>query len=389
MSSINILQISRSLLKDHLNLKEEEIDSLYPNINHNLAKPEGVFKKLYAVVGREKKFDNFDRYIQENILIKKRTQLGFNFKQSSHDTASLEVLIVLLLLAIGKHQNSGFYKLLAHRLAKKAQIKSFSKKISSLSGNVHKTSQNTSDTALISFITFQIDTYFHRSLLLLNHLFPEAKSIFLKRYSLDDFKSKNPLTQFFNFIRHEINIGNNKNAQLREILLIEYEKLKLFWTYEAQNENYLKKCYWDREHFFKLNDDDILNIILVVDPTLRKYQSNWNWSLKEIDAIRYKFVDNLNHDKEDYFFVFHQMHFIDSKIKTNVFEYPISDYEYILLELCETPKDVKIILHEFVQMLEISSESDFQSLKQNIIKLIQNAVYMKYLVSPKALALLP
>ena len=112
-------------------------------------------------------------------------------------------------------------------------------------------------------------------------------------------------------------------------------------------------------------------------------KTKWKWIDDEMEWFMNRFQPNENLKKEPstYYALLQVTSQFDTKKYTYVHERPISEYTYIILDLFEYEVIIQEVLEEFSTLFEITSEAEYQSVKNLVLKIVKDAIFNQLLVA--------
>lgn len=197
-----------------------------------------------------------------------------------------------------------------------------------------------------------------------------------------DIDDLNQLSRKFN---EDISVSDNLYLDaLKEIFAIEKEKLVLRDSKKTVKLIFCKEKFLNehREKLLFLPFEKLKDISLVVNPMIETYESDWKWHEREAFQNLFDIKHNLTINRGDYFFLLEKTGTFDVLLDTNVFEFPLTEYQYFLLRLFNKPKKVKIVLKDFYKFFDIKNFTEnieFCTLTEKIIK---ELVFRRFIVIP-------
>lgn len=224
-----------------------------------------------------------------------------------------------------------------------------------------------------------IETYYPRSI-----IFAKAIDLNLLENLTSEKKStpKAIINTFYDKIRERIKEKKDFLRMLQEILDIEREKavLKDDSTILSSIQEYESKHDFKREKLLSANIE-LANIKFQLSPFVTTYESYWNWVVRETEVENFDIRDNLNNQPEDYYFLFQRTGTYDDILDNNVFEFPLSKYQYFLLEIFESQKTISNASEEFSQVFEYATKNERKEFEDLTLSLIRDLIFRKFIVS--------
>ncbi len=221
-----------------------------------------------------------------------------------------------------------------------------------------------------------ITLHFRRTIDILKHLDLYSSFIQNKRIVQSTILFQNEMNKLLNATYDE----NKKLSPLLEIYSIEKEKFQSITQKQTLKEvlNWEIKICMEREHILNGQLNDYFNDKFKINPHLQLYQSYWNWNDIFFSKTRKDYSETIK-SKGDFFFIFQKTGSFDEILKSNIIETYISEYEYFILSLFETPTTLKSAIRRFQREFENISEEDKDSLNQIIIILLKKLVFQTFI----------
>jgi hypothetical protein len=225
-------------------------------------------------------------------------------------------------------------------------------------------------------------THFRRTLELLDTLRVLAEK-------LKGFPNERHPKQITDWFLH-INIENvfksilseKEYHMLYEIYSIEKEKLLLKTGIEdltpiLSKESELLK---EREKMLNSSLKELMGSSLMIGPFINTYESYWEWIVRESALDKFKMEELIDQEPATYYFGFEKCGTYDVITDTNVFEFSLTEFQYILLRLFEEENSVSKVLERFYEIFEVESEQERNELYMRTEKMLRLLIYRRLLV---------
>ncbi|MGB5821927.1 MAG: hypothetical protein WBG90_20760 [Saonia sp.] len=171
-------------------------------------------------------------------------------------------------------------------------------------------------------------------------------------------------------------------TKLREIYAIEKEKVK-----HRDSEETVTKLYesektqtLQRESMLKMDFIQLLNINLIKNPAITTYESDWEWIVKEENLYLFDVKKIQKAAQKDHFFLFERTGTYNGFLDTNIFEYPLNEYEYILLEIFEKAMTGSNAINKFFGLFVTETKDEEQQFFGLSEKLLRNLIFKRFVV---------
>ena len=219
--------------------------------------------------------------------------------------------------------------------------------------------------------------YFTRTILLASHL----NNDFLK--IINEFKEpENKENLLILFKKHLESIAFDKyNSLIQEVLEIESKKYNLKNKMEEilKIKSLEKFLNWHREIILSLDFAELSNIKFIQNNLIHLSQSNWEIALDEYWNASIV-LNNLSKPPKQHYFLFQQTGHYDSILETNVVEYKLSKYEYFLLQQFYKPKELIIVIKDFIDVFEVQSSVEYNALYSEIRHMLKIMIFNKLII---------
>lgn len=200
-----------------------------------------------------------------------------------------------------------------------------------------------------------------------------------------DIKENEPAS-FNHFSRYFLNLidsNSEKNIAtiLKELLAIETEKYELKSTAEERKTilNFEDQLDSVRNQLLSEHEQSFLEKKLHVSPYIHTYESHYRWILEENDVMKFDIAQNLEASPGDFYFLFQKIGYYDELLNSNIFEFPLNQYQYLLLQLFEQPLIVEEAIAEFMLRFDIATVKEEEQLKVLSLNLIKNLLFRKFI----------
>lgn len=167
---------------------------------------------------------------------------------------------------------------------------------------------------------------------------------------------------------------------VREVLSIEYEKIKLKDNPDTIRKisKYEKKWNEKRDEIFSLSIIDFMGLTLTASPLAKTYESNWE--IVSVYPSSSYVTTNVSKEKNDFYFLFQRIGILDRLSQNNIVEYPLDRFEYVIFELFENSKSVSSALGEFVLLFDCDAPDERKEIEKRYLKIVKSAVFRKFLI---------
>ncbi len=194
--------------------------------------------------------------------------------------------------------------------------------------------------------------------------------------------------QLYRHIKKRAIPKSKNHALLHQIYSIEKEKKELRNTQTERFGIFQKEkfIYELREKYLDCAPESYLDSAFCKNPFVFTYESDWNWSMKDLDEEPRVLEKLLSADKSDIYFVFQQTGSYDELSQSNILELPITEYEYFLIYLFEDPKTISAAMKSFQFEFDVNTEEELAQLRQVTLSLIQELIYKTFIVPTAALS---
>jgi hypothetical protein len=171
--------------------------------------------------------------------------------------------------------------------------------------------------------------------------------------------------------------------QFQEICAIEQEKYAIRDAKNTVKEIYnedLLNCQ-KRNQLLAQPFGNLLHKKFVVSPFVTTYEADWKWIVREAYAESLEIQKIINSNAQDHYFVFQRSGMFDDAADTNVLEFPLSEDQYFMLRLFESPNTILENSNRFISQFEIASEEELQQLLSFTESLLRELIFRTFLVA--------
>ncbi len=170
--------------------------------------------------------------------------------------------------------------------------------------------------------------------------------------------------------------------KLKEIYAIEKEKLALRDSKKVTDTIFRKELSYniEREKLLSLNFPELQDTMLVLNALATTYESDWKWCERDPFQAVFDFKKILGTEKDDHYFLLEKTGTFDGLLDTNVSEFPLTEYQYFLLQLFEKPTKVKDVLMEFFKVFEVANSEEAKELSVLTEHLIRDFIFRRFIV---------
>lgn len=171
--------------------------------------------------------------------------------------------------------------------------------------------------------------------------------------------------------------------KIKEIYAIEKEKLKLRDSIKIVRNIFEKEALYniEREILLKLPPGERSQITLKINSLISIYEADWKWSEREPFEKIFNLKKILITKKADHYFLLERTGTFDFISDSNVCEFPLTEYQYYILQVFEKSKKVKDVLSDLAQLLDVTDEIErieFFILTEKVIKYL---VFKRFIVA--------
>ncbi|MEM8507212.1 MAG: hypothetical protein AAF717_05250 [Bacteroidota bacterium] len=192
-----------------------------------------------------------------------------------------------------------------------------------------------------------------------------------------------------NDLYNQFNAGINSSKssylnRIKEIFAIEKEKLRLRDSKEVIERIFKKEMLYniEREKLLFLSLEELQEKTLGINPLVNIYESDWKWFDNDPFRGMFDLKEILNTEKSDHYFLLEKTGTSDALLDSNVFESPLTEYQYFLLQLFEEPKKVKDVITEFIKVFEVSSVKEKEELLVLTENQIRELIFKRFILIP-------
>ncbi|XLS28334.1 hypothetical protein ACJD0Z_14140 [Flavobacteriaceae bacterium M23B6Z8] len=208
---------------------------------------------------------------------------------------------------------------------------------------------------------------------------------FCKAYEARAFLNTNPLKDFYRYVKSSYQKSDLPGSQqLVEIVRFEYQKIRLQKSIKNMDLFIIEDlvAVERRDQLLQQAIADLWQTTLKLNQHLMILQTQWRWVVEEIDLFRNSFdvLENLKQPASNHFEIVYANSQYDIRRRTFVHEKPLTEYQYIVLDLFEYPVTVREVFEEFQKLFEISSPAELQSVQNVFLKIVRDAVFDRFLV---------
>lgn len=171
----------------------------------------------------------------------------------------------------------------------------------------------------------------------------------------------------------------------QEIYSIEEEKLSLKNNKEALEGIFKEEIVWNLERDRILNSDfeDIINLTFKMNPNMQIYESYWEWIVRESEFKEFALEEIISEEASDFYFGLERCGTFDAVTDTNIFEFPLTEFQYIVLRLLEEPSVVEEVLQSFYSMFDVTTDLEKKELERKAEKIFRQLIYRRCIVLKK------
>ncbi len=177
--------------------------------------------------------------------------------------------------------------------------------------------------------------------------------------------------------------GSHKK-KIKEIYAIEKEKLKLRDSITTVESIFKKEALYniEREKLLNLSLKELSQIPLKINSLISIYEADWKWFEIEPFEKIFDIKKILVTKKSDHYFLFEKTGTFDSIYDTNISEFPLTEYQYYVLQLFEKKRDVKNVINDFIQLFDITNQKEEIEFFVVVEKLMKELIFRRFIVSP-------
>ncbi|WP_299529596.1 hypothetical protein [Ulvibacterium sp.] len=205
----------------------------------------------------------------------------------------------------------------------------------------------------------------------------------LKKVSGTNFDNfETDLKNLFSIVNSETKLNQNYLEMLCEIQAIEMKKFRL-----RDVERTIEKVFREdirlsaeREKLLLMDHKSLNNIRFILNPMVEIYESFWEWTVKESRQKSFNLENVLKEGKGDYYFLFERTGVYDQWLDTNVFEYPLTQYQYFLLQLFGEEREIQSVTNEFIETFDTFTLEEEQELLILTRRLIKEHIFKKHII---------
>lgn len=228
-------------------------------------------------------------------------------------------------------------------------------------------------------MTAKTNIYFERTLSFLRYL-----KFYVKVSSkLGIVKDSNEFyIMFSDYLKLHSHLDVGVLERLNEILEIENQKMVFRNSYDEICDIFNKEianCK-TRDKILANPIEPILDSRFVISPQVETYESNWKWIVSERYNQSLNFDEILKCKKGDYYFLLQQTGTYDALLESNIFEFPLTDFQYFLLVQFEKPCKISTAMEVFQQEFDIDSDTEKIQLQNVTEKLIKELIFRMFIV---------
>lgn len=208
---------------------------------------------------------------------------------------------------------------------------------------------------------------------------------FCHTYDAKAFSKEDLFKAFYQNVKSVLKKSELPGAQqLTEILKLEYQKIKLRKSVKDPvlvMVNDLEQ-FEHRDQLLTLEEAEFWNTELLLNKHCLLVQTQWQWVVDEIELFHNRFdpLLNLHQEVSVHYAILQANSHYDTRRKTNIHEKPLTEYQYVILDLFEYPVTVAEVFKEFQQLFEIQSKTELQSVRNIFLRIVRDGVFDGYLV---------
>ena len=171
--------------------------------------------------------------------------------------------------------------------------------------------------------------------------------------------------------------------RIQEIFFLEKEKFHLRDSINNVDEILRLELSYniEREKLLKSKFNALLQEVFVKNKMVHLYVSNWKWFVRDPFQNPYDLKQILNAKKTENFFLLERSGTFDVKSDSNIFEFPLSEYQYFLIQQFEKPRNLKEVHQQFINLFEISNKEEEKELQNITESLIEDLIFRRFIVS--------
>jgi hypothetical protein len=218
---------------------------------------------------------------------------------------------------------------------------------------------------------------FHKTITIANILQPDV----LKDFTPKDTNQTEIHQEFYQHTKQQFQASEH-SEMITQILDIELEKFALSSKQidEKIHSDYARYNL-ERETILQLDETALNGVTLQQNPYVECYAANCKFViLNETDQAQL-FAKILDFPKDEYYFIFQRTDVFDPVLQTNVLEFQLTKYEYYVLQLFQDTATVEKVMDAFIDVFEVETEEEFNSLKQEATRIIKFLIFRKFLVN--------
>ncbi|XLS28751.1 DUF6734 family protein [Flavobacteriaceae bacterium M23B6Z8] len=177
-------------------------------------------------------------------------------------------------------------------------------------------------------------------------------------------------------------LSDQQCRMLEEIYSIEQEKLRI-----KDRESDLKLIFdqeiaWnvERDRILNLNFEAITKLRFMVNPYMEVYESYWEWIVRESEFREFVLEEVIAEEASEFYFGFERCGTYDAVTDSNIFEFPLTEFQYIIMRLFEETSDTGEVLASFYAMFEVTTELEDKELKDKVEKILKQLIYRRCIV---------
>lgn len=192
-------------------------------------------------------------------------------------------------------------------------------------------------------------------------------------------------TKYTDTLKSTVDISEIKPLyfeMLEEITAIEMEKLKLKGDKNELQELWTKELFYNKErgNLFQRSFDKWHKLLFQINPCISFYESDWQWVVSEKFMKSYNLESFMNLPRADCYFLFEKTGTFDAHLQSNILEYSISEYQYFLLQLFESPNLLGTNLSRFYEAFEFDTVEEKKILIETTQNLIEEMIFKRWLI---------
>ncbi|WP_418502316.1 hypothetical protein [Flagellimonas sp.] len=182
--------------------------------------------------------------------------------------------------------------------------------------------------------------------------------------------------------QHILSSNNVYHDRIWEIYSIERDKLNLRGS-ESEIKSILNQEAVSnviREKLLTMSFTQLFKETLVKNPLIYLYQSKWKWFERDPFQRPYDLKSVLTSEVDNHFFVLEKTGTFDTLFDSNIFEFPITEYQFFLIQLFENPEIVENAFKKFTDIFDVINEGEKKELLSITKRLIEELIFRRFIV---------